>query len=236
MDALYLILSDQNSIYRPSNFFSRLASDNVVTLDMINDAFKSGFIKQLANLQNEYNLRTQNLMTVASHNNQYYIVSDANYVNDIKDILNKQDPNDSYIQMLKEDAFAQGSVISENLNSKEPEKLDISVGTFVGMKTKNIGDQGRDYFEIELAEDIVSKFELLHEGYMISPTTSDKKTYHVLRGIPLVGMIIGKFTNTDCYGANLNFNEISICDSRILDRFISYFESEKNAVEKAIEA
>jgi hypothetical protein len=45
-------------------------------------------------------------MTVASHNNQYYIVSEANYVNDIAAIINEADPNDPYIQMLLEDTFA----------------------------------------------------------------------------------------------------------------------------------
>jgi hypothetical protein len=71
---------------------------------------------------------------------------------------------------------------------------------------------------------------------MLSPTQSDKKTYHTLRGIPLVGMLIGKRTNLDCYDADLRFNSISILDKKILDRFIKYFESEKNAVEKAIVA
>lgn len=232
MDALYTILSDQFSQHRPSNFFSRLATEGNITSDVLTDAFNSGFIKELANMQNEYDLRTQSLMTVASHNNQYYIVSESNYVNDIAKTLNKMDQNDSYIQMLQEDSFAQGSVVSEALQNGE--KLDIHVSTFVGMKTKNVGDQGRDYFEIERDEDVISKFELLHEGYMISPTQSDKKTYHVLRGIPLVGMLFGKRSNTDCYGANIKLGEITIKDNKILDRFISYFESEKNAVEKAI--
>ena len=232
MDALYIILSDQFSQYRPSNFFSRLATEGNITSDVLIDAFNSGFIKELANMQNEYDLRTQSLMTVASHNNQYYIVSESNYVNDIAKTLNKMDQNDSYIQMLQEDSFAQGSVVSEALQNGE--KLDIRVSTFVGMKTKNVGDQGRDYFEIERDEDVISKFELLHEGYMISPTQSNKKTYHVLRGIPLVGMLFGKRSNTDCYGANIKLGEITIKDNKILDRFISYFESEKNAVEKAI--
>lgn len=234
MDALYLILSDQHSQHRPMNFFSRLAAEGDITSDMLIDAFNSGFIKELANMQNEYDLRTQSLMTVASHNNQYYIVSESNYVNDVAKILNKADQQDSYIQMIQEDSFAQGSVVSDAIRNGE--KLEIGVSTFVGMKTKNIGDQGRDYFEIGLDEDVISKFELLHEGYMISPTQSDKKTYHVLRGIPLVGMIIGKKTNTDCYGADFKFNAATITDNKILDRFISYFESEKNAVEKAIKA
>jgi hypothetical protein len=136
--------------------------------------------------------------------------------------------------MLKEDAFAQGSVVAEMIN--DGTAVNLQVSTFVGMKTNNIGDNGRDYFEIELGEDIISKFELLHEGYMLSPTQSDKKTYHTLRGIPLVGMLIGKRTNLDCYDADLRFNSISIRDKKILDRFIKYFESEKNAVEKAIVA
>jgi hypothetical protein len=136
--------------------------------------------------------------------------------------------------MLKEDAFAQGSVVAEMISDGVTPNLQVA--TFVGMKTNNIGDNGRDYFEIELGEDIISKFELLHEGYMLSPTQSDKKTYHTLRGIPLVGMLIGKRTNLDCYDADLRFNTISIRDKKILDRFIKYFESEKNAVEKAIVA
>ena len=234
MDALYVMLSDRNSTFMPINFFMRLATDENITIDVLQSAFNSGFIKELANMQNEYNLKTQSLMTTASHNNQYYIVSESNYINDLSQIINKADENDQYIQMLKEDAFAQGSVVAEMIN--DGVAVNLQVSTFVGMKTNNIGDSGRDYFEIELGEDIISKFELLHEGYMLSPTQSDKKTYHTLRGIPLVGMLIGKRTNLDCYDADLRFNTISIRDKKILDRFIKYFESEKNAVEKAIVA
>lgn len=232
IDALYLLLSDQNSKHRPINFFSSLATADKITSDTIKNAFNTGFIIELANLQNEYNLRTQSQMTVAAHNNKYYIVSESNYINDIADVLNRADQNDSYIQMIQEDSFAQGSVISEAIRNGE--RVDIQVSTFVGMKTKNAGDQGRDYFEINLGEDIISKFEMLHEGYMLSPTTSDKKTYHVIKGIPLVGITLGKRSNVDCYGADLKLNEISIKDVRLLDRFISYFESERAAVEKAI--
>ena len=234
MDALYVMLSDRNSTFMPINFFMRLATDENITIDVLQSAFNSGFIKELANMQNEYNLKTQSLMTTASHNNQYYIVSESNYINDLSQVINKADENDQYIQMLKEDAFAQGSVVAEMIN--DGTAVNLQVSTFVGMKTNNIGDNGRDYFEIELGEDIISKFELLHEGYMLSPTQSDKKTYHTLRGIPLVGMLIGKRTNLDCYDADLRFNTISIRDKKILDRFIKYFESEKNAVEKAIVA
>lgn len=234
MDALYVMLSDRNSTFMPINFFMRLATDEDITIDVLQSAFNSGFIKELANMQNEYNLKTQSLMTTASHNNQYYIVSESNYINDLSQVINKADENDQYIQMLKEDSFAQGSVVAEMIN--DGTAVNLQVSTFVGMKTNNIGDNGRDYFEIELGEDIISKFELLHEGYMLSPTQSDKKTYHTLRGIPLVGMLIGKRTNLDCYDADLRFNTISIRDKKILDRFIKYFESEKNAVEKAIVA
>lgn len=234
MDALYVMLSDRNSTFMPINFFMRLATDEDITIDVLQSAFNSGFIKELANMQNEYNLKTQSLMTTASHNNQYYIVSESNYINDLSQVINKADENDQYIQMLKEDSFAQGSVVAEMIN--DGTAVNLQVSTFVGMKTNNIGDNGRDYFEIELGEDIISKFELLHEGYMLSPTQSDKKTYHTLRGIPIVGMLIGKRTNLDCYDADLRFNSISIRDKKILDRFIKYFESEKNAVEKAIVA
>ena len=248
MDALYVLLSDQHSIVRPSNFFARLANmgengdvlNEPITVDTINNAFNSGFVKELSNLQNEYDLRTQGLMTVAPHNNQYYVVSENNYINDIKDIINSHDESDSYIQMLLEDSFAQGSslVYFDEKDQKYHLQKDInlSVGTFVGMKTKNIGDQGRDYFEIELDEDVISKLELLHEGYMISPTTSDKKTYHALKGIPLVGMARGVRSASQCYYINPNTGEISITDLQILDRFIEYFKSERNAVEKAIVA
>ncbi len=265
MDALYVMLSDRNSQFMPINFFMRLAEDGDITIDTISNAFGTGFVKELANLQNEYNLRTQSLMTTASHNNQYYIVSESNYINDLTQVINRGDSQDSYIQMLKEDAFAQGSVIAEMFSIKEEEyqkwlekeqvedseenrdafeKIysgtmpNLQVSTFVGMKTNNIGDSGRDYFEIELGEDIISKFELLHEGYMLSPTQSDKKTYHTLRGIPLVGMLIGRRRNVDCYDADLRFDlpSVQIRDKKILDRFIKYFESEKNAVEKAIQA
>lgn len=238
IDALYVLLSDRNSNHMPVNFFRTLAeSIDGITIDTLNNAFNTGFIIELANRQNEYELRTRNLMTVASHNNQYYIVSERNYVNDIAEIINAHDENDQYIQMIKDDAFAQGSVVAEML--ADPEKYGlpgIQVSTFVGMKTRNPGDQGRDYFEIELVEDFVAKLELLHEGYMISPTTSDKKSYHTLKGVPLVGMRIGERSNIDCYTADIKKGSVGIIDDRIVDRFIKYFESEKKAVEKAIRA
>jgi len=85
-----------------------------------------------------------------------------------------------------------------------------------------------------LSEDIISKLELLHEGYMIAPTTSDKKTYHTISGIPLVGMRRGEKANDDCYWVNPKTGNILIVDDEILDRFIAYFRSERNAVEKAV--
>lgn len=136
--------------------------------------------------------------------------------------------------MLQEDSFAQGSVIAEMLaNGELP---GIKVSTFVGMKTRNPGDTGRDYFDIELTEDFISKLELLHEGYMISPTTSDKKSYHVLENVPLVGMRTGVSSNLDCYTADFKKNTVRIRRDEIVDRFIKYFESERNAVQKAIDA
>lgn len=235
LDALYVLLADRNSNHMPINFFATLGETiDGLSVDVIRNAFSTGFIRELANRQNEYQLRTRNLMTVAAHNNQYYIVSERNYVNDIAEIINTNDENDSYIQMIKEDAFAKGSVISEMV--EQGETPGIKVSTFVGMKTKNPGDAGRDYFEIELTEDFISKLELLHEGYMISPTTSDKKSYHVLEGVPLVGMRVGEKSNIRCYSADLKKMSIDIFDNDILDRFITYFESEKNAVEKAIQA
>lgn len=235
LDALYVLLADRNSNHMPVNFFATLGETiDGLSVDVIRNAFSTGFIRELANRQNEYQLRTRNLMTVAAHNNQYYIVSERNYVNDIAEIINTNDENDSYIQMIKEDAFAKGSVISEMV--ERGETPGIRVSTFVGMKTRNPGDAGRDYFEIELTEDFISKLELLHEGYMISPTTSDKKSYHVLEGVPLVGMRVGERSNIRCYSADLKKMSIDIFDNDILDRFITYFESEKNAVEKAIQA
>ena len=235
LDALYVLLADRNSNHMPINFFSALGETiDGITVDVLKRAFSTGFIKELANRQNEYLLRTRNLMTVAAHNNQYYIVSERNYVNDIAETINTNDENDQYIQMVKEDAFASGSVIAEMLGRGE--LPGIKVSTFVGMKTRNPGDTGRDYFDIELTEDFIAKLELLHEGYMLSPTTSDKKSYHVLENVPLVGMKIGGQSNVQCYKADLKNNTIDIRDNQIVDRFIKYFASEKAAVEKAIKA
>jgi len=141
--------------------------------------------------------------------------------------------------MLEGDSFASGSAILEKDKSgklKVRKDINLHVATFVGMKTKNIGDTGRDYFEIELDEDFISKLELLHEGYMIAPTTSDKKTYHAIAGMPVVGMLSGKKSNTQCYLADYKTGKIDIIDLEILDRFIAYFKSERDAVEKAIVA
>lgn len=98
MDALYLLLADRNSNHMPVNFFSALGETiDGITIDVLKRAFSTGFIVELANRQNEYQLRTRNLMTVAAHNNQYYIVSERNYVNDIAEIINQNDQNDQYI-------------------------------------------------------------------------------------------------------------------------------------------
>jgi hypothetical protein len=98
LDALYVLLADRNSNHMPINFFATLGETiDGLSVDVIRNAFSTGFIRELANRQNEYQLRTRNLMTVAAHNNQYYIVSERNYVNDIAEIINTNDENDSYI-------------------------------------------------------------------------------------------------------------------------------------------
>ena len=64
-------------------------------------------------------------------------------------------------------------------------KPKVSAETLVNFRTDDVGDQGRDYFQVTDREDYIMKMSLAMSDRILFPTIADKKTYHVLNGFKL---------------------------------------------------
>ena len=91
---------------------------------------------------------------------------DANVVNELNDIT-----------------YNKGSLMLNQLASRRKPK--VSAETLVNFRTDDVGDQGRDYFQVTDREDYIMKMSLAMSDRILFPTIADKKTYHVLNGFKL---------------------------------------------------
>ena len=135
-------------------------------------------------------------------------MSDNNYMTDVVRALNKRS---QIFEDIKSDAYnyftdysntdnfgkhpVYGSLVLKRL-SEDPNQ-HVVVRNFVGLKTDQRNDFGRDYFEIIKLEDYVSKMTILENDGIISPTMSDKKNWTYLSGIKLPGLDYSSIIGSD---------------------------------------
>lgn len=114
-----------------------------------------------------------------------YAMSEHNFITDMADQM--KDPNSEKIAQLSNDEYylyktksgVEGSRVFKYLND-DSTKLKRSFINFVpvpGMKTDAVGSQGVEYLSFSEQEDIVSKYAMLAENYIILTTLADKTTY-----------------------------------------------------------
>lgn len=157
-----------------------------------------------------------------------YPITQNNYMSDQLRWLNTNAYNK--LDNIARSAYSANSLIVKTLTS--PDKPKLKLHTLIAIRD-NITNSSRDYFGITPLEDYIAKLLLVHQGRLILPTMSDKKTWYSIEGIKLPKDFLG----TIKYSPNAEGSmEAAIIPRRFsnetLDIFCNYFLDEYNAIVK----
>lgn len=157
-----------------------------------------------------------------------YPITQNNYMSDQLRWLNTNAYNK--LDNIARSAYSANSLIIKTLTS--PDKPKLKLHTLIAIRD-NITNSSRDYFGITPLEDYIAKLLLVHQGRLILPTMSDKKTWYSIEGIKLPKDFLG----TIKYSPNAEGSmEATIIPRRFsnetLDIFCNYFLDEYNAIVK----
>lgn len=157
-----------------------------------------------------------------------YPITQNNYMSDQLRWLNTNAYNK--LDNIARSAYSANSLIVKTLTS--PDKPKLKLHTLIVIRD-NITNSSRDYFGITPLEDYIAKLLLVHQGRLILPTMSDKKTWYSIEGIKLPKDFLG----TIKYSPNAEGSmEATIIPRRFsnetLDIFCNYFLDEYNAIVK----
>lgn len=157
-----------------------------------------------------------------------YPITQNNYMSDQLRWLNTNAYNK--LDNIARSAYSANSLIVKTLTS--PDKPKLKLHTLIAIRD-NITNSSRDYFGITPLEDYIAKLLLVHQGRLILPTMSDKKTWYSIEGIKLPKDFLG----TIKYSPNAEGSmEATIIPRRFsnetLDIFCNYFLGEYNAIVK----
>lgn len=157
-----------------------------------------------------------------------YPITQNNYMSDQLRWLNTNAYNK--LDNITRSAYSANSLIVKTLTS--PDKPKLKLHTLIAIRD-NMTNSSRDYFGITPLEDYIAKLLLVHQGRLILPTMSDKKTWYSIEGIKLPKDFLG----TIKYSPNAEGSmEATIIPRRFsnetLDIFCNYFLDEYNAIVK----
>lgn len=157
-----------------------------------------------------------------------YPITQNNYMSDQLRWLNTNAYNK--LDNIARSAYSANSLIVKTLTS--PDKPKLKLHTLIAIRD-NITNSSRDYFGITPLEDYIAKLLLVHQGRLILPTMSDKKTWYSIEGIKLPKDFLG----TIKYSPNAEGSmEATIIPRRFsnetLDIFCNYFLDEYNVIVK----
>ena len=157
-----------------------------------------------------------------------YPITQNNYMSDQLRWLNTNAYNK--LDNIARSAYSANSLIVKTLTY--PDKPKLKLHTLIAIRD-NITNSSRDYFGITPLEDYIAKLLLVHQGRLILPTMSDKKTWYSIEGIKLPKDFLG----TIKYSPNAEGSmEATIIPRRFsnetLDIFCNYFLDEYNAIVK----
>jgi hypothetical protein len=115
-----------------------------------------------------------------------YPITQNNYMSDQLRWLN----TDAYNKLsnIAKSAYSANSLIVKALTS--PDKPKLKLHTLIAIKD-NISNSSRDYFGITPLEDYIAKLLLIHQGRLILPTMSDKKTWYSIEGVKVPKDFLG---------------------------------------------
>lgn len=157
-----------------------------------------------------------------------YPITQNNYMSDQLRWLN----TDAYNKLsnIARSAYSANSLIVKALTS--PDKPKLKLHTLIAIKD-NISNSSRDYFGITPLEDYIAKLLLIHQGRLILPTMSDKKTWYSIEGVKVPKDFLGtlKYALNDQGSMEATITERRF-SNETLDIFCNYFLDEYNAIVK----
>lgn len=157
-----------------------------------------------------------------------YPITQNNYMSDQLRWLN----TDAYNKLsnIAKSAYSANSLIVKTLTS--PDKPKLKLHTLIAIKD-NISNSSRDYFGITPLEDYIAKLLLIHQGRLILPTMSDKKTWYSIEGVKVPKDFLGtlKYALNDQGSMEATITERRF-SNETLDIFCNYFLDEYNAIVK----
>ena len=188
----------------------------------------SKFLVRLAETYAMLHPSSDELSVLSSDGKLLYPISEHNY---LSDMVQRLDNDPVTVEALTKvlyntgnndnPNYFKGSVLLTNLYNNANAKGKIGFETLVYFKEQGSADKGRKYTEISPLEDYIAKITFTRAGRIVLPTMGDSQTYNTL-----YGSAIENFKNPF-----LTDNNDIRFDSKILNRFIDYFETELDTIE-----
>ena len=136
----------------------------------------------------------------------------------------------SKLDNLRDTPYSANSLIVKTLS--KPNKPKLKLHTLIAIND-NISNSSRDYFGITPLEDYITKLTLVHQGRIILPTMSDKKTWYSIEGIKMPKDFLSSIvTKPDAEGKMVTVTKSRRFSNDTLDIFCNYFLDEYNAIVK----
>lgn len=232
----FILNGNKNSVN--SFFNSKLKTLNSIdTLGNVTDKYvehvskfynKSKFAGRISEIYGITHPSSDELSVLSTDGKLLYPISDHNYLTDMTQNL---DTDHSTVEKLatvlyntgnnQYDGYFKGSYLLTNLYNNPAKTGKLEVETFVYFKEQGSTDKGRKYTEISPLEDYVAKLTFTMANRIVLPTMGDSQTYNTIKGTAV---------NNFNQPLDLSNREIKF-DSKVLKRFIGYFETELDTIE-----
>lgn len=159
--------------------------------------------------------------------NPYFIYAPNNYVTDT---IRKFKKDRKHIKTMLDTANVKNSYILNQLYNNADTLKAFDIKTFSGFIQKDAGDVGRDYLNLNEAEDFLFKLSAIHKGfryknnkkgYLPMPTLADRKTYYLYDGIDILDYRLTP---------DANDRLVAVENSEVIKVFKGYAEDEVNRI------
>ena len=188
----------------------------------------SKFLGRLAETYAMLHPSSDELSVLSTDGKLLYPISEHNY---LSDMVQRLDNDPATVEALTKvlyntgnndnPNYFKGSVLLTNLYNNADVKGKIGFETLVYFKEQGSADKGRKYTEISPLEDYIAKMTFTRAGRIVLPTMGDSQTYNTLYGSAIENFKNPFLTDNN----NIRF------DSKILNRFVDYFETELDTIE-----
>lgn len=232
----FILSGNKNSVN--SFFNNKLKTLNSIdTFGNVKDKFtehvskfynKSKFAGRISEIYGITHPSSDELSVLSTDGKLLYPISDHNYLSDMTQNL---DTDHSIVEKLatvlyntgnnQYDGYFKGSYLLTNLYNNPTKTGKLEVETLVYFKEQGSTDKGRKYTEISPLEDYIAKLTFTMANRIVLPTMGDSQTYNTIKGTAV---------NNFNQPLDLSNRDVKF-DSKVLKRFIGYFETELDTIE-----